>query len=69
MAKLGNSSTDGGSTSGGGENECITCKPRQARLTKRLAGLKPGRYMIMLTVGNEDDELDWTVVGPGKVER
>lgn len=36
------------------------------RLTRRLAGLQPGRYIIIVTVGRE---VDWTVTEAGKVER
>lgn len=36
------------------------------KLMRRLRGLKPGRYQITLTVG---DQPNWTVTELGKVEK
>jgi hypothetical protein len=36
------------------------------KFMRRVMGLQPGRYMILLTVG---DDRDWTVARIGKVER
>lgn len=36
------------------------------KLVKRLMGLPRGRYMVVLTVG---DDTNWTVTDMGKVER
>ena len=37
------------------------------KLARRLLGLTPGRYYVILTIGR-DDHRDWTVQPLGKVE-
>jgi len=36
------------------------------KLARRIMALKPGRYMILLTIGNI---FDWTVTALGDIER
>lgn len=52
----------------------VTTTSRQAKVaalekfTRRIAGLQPGRYEIILSVG-DDGVADWTVRPLGRVER
>ena len=65
MDELGNRSGECGSASGGGEvREDV---PWQERLLKRVMGLKPGRYVVVLTIGG--GQADWSVGERQRVEK
>jgi hypothetical protein len=40
---------------------------RAVRLLQRIADLKRGRYMLLLTIG--DDTMEWTICPIEKIER
>jgi hypothetical protein len=41
----------------------------QAKLLRRIQHLTPGRHELLITVGDGQEKLDWSVRSWGKVER
>ncbi len=56
--------TEGGETS---HASVVTVPRRWLKFLRRVMGLAPGRYQLVLSV--QADRCDWTVVELGRIER